>query len=92
MAYRITQRQRANAKRLGVTIKPSSNRSKKLDVFKGGKKITEIGASGYKDYDIYLRTKGKKYADERRRLYKIRHQSNRTKRRSTGYYADQILW
>ena len=92
MAYRITQRQRNNAKRLGVTIKTSSNRSKKLDVLKGGKKITEIGAKGYNDYDIYLRTKGKKYADERRRLYKIRHQNNRTKRGSTGYYADQILW
>ena len=92
MAYRITSRQRKNAKRLGVMIKSSSNPSKKLDVFRNGKKITEIGAKGYNDYDIYLRTKGKKYADERRRLYKIRHQSNRTKRGSTGYYADQILW
>jgi Mn-dependent DtxR family transcriptional regulator len=92
MAYQITPRQRANAKRLGVTLKSSSNRLKKLDVFKNGKKVTSIGARGYKDYDIYLRTKGKKFADERRRLYKIRHQSNRTKRNTTGYYADQILW
>lgn len=92
MAYKITSRQRKNAKRLGVMIKSSSNPLKKLDVFRNGKKITEIGAKGYNDYDIYLRTKGKKYADERRRLYKIRHQSNRTKRGSTGYYADQILW
>jgi len=92
MAYQITQRQRANAKRLGVTIKSSSNPSKKLDVLKNGKKVASIGARGYKDYDIYLRTKGKKFADERRRLYKIRHQSNRTKRNTTGYYADQILW
>jgi len=92
MAYQITQRQRANAKRLGVTIKSSSNPSKKLDVLKNGKKVASIGARGYNDYDIYLRTKGKKFADERRRLYKIRHQSNRTKRNTTGYYADQILW
>jgi len=92
MAYRPTKRQIANAKKLGVTIKSSSRGSKKLDVLKGGKKITEIGARGYNDYDIYLRTKGKKYADERRRLYKIRHQNNRTKRGSTSYYADQILW
>ena len=92
MAYQITIRQRQNAKRLGVSLKSSSNPSKKLDVYKNGKKVASIGAKGYNDYDIYLRTKGKKYADERRRLYKIRHQSNRTKRGSTGYYADQILW
>lgn len=81
-----------NAKKLGVTIRPSSNNFKKLDVYKGEKKVASIGAKGYGDYDTYLRTHGLAYARERRRLYKIRHQNNRTKRGTAGYYADKILW
>ena len=92
MAYRITQRQRNTARRLGVQIKTSSTPSKKIDVYKNNKKLVSIGAKGYSDYDTYLRTHGKKYADERRRLYKIRHENNRHKKGTAGYYADKILW
>lgn len=92
MAYRITPRQRQNAKNLSVTIKPSLNPKKKIDVFSKGKKIAEIGASGYMDYDLYLKTQSKAFADNRRRLYKIRHQANRNVKGSNGYYADKILW
>jgi hypothetical protein len=90
--YKITDRQFSNALNLGVTIKPSTNKSKKIDVFKNGKKIASIGAMGYNDFDIYLRTKGKAYADERRRLYKIRHAKDRNKIGSPGFFADRILW
>ena len=92
MEYQITKRQRANAKKLGVTLKPSSNTSKKLDVFKDGKKIFSIGAIGYRDFDSYLRDFPKAYANERRRLYKLRHQNNRNKKDTAGFYADRILW
>lgn len=92
MEYQITKRQRANAKKLGVTLKPSSNTSKKLDVFKNGKKIFSIGAMGYRDFDSYLRDFPKAYANERRRLYKVRHQNNRNKKDTAGFYADRILW
>jgi hypothetical protein len=90
--YKITNRQRLNAESLGVAIKPSTNKSKKIDVFKNGKKIASIGAMGYNDFDIYLRTKGKAHADERRRLYKIRHKDNRNKIGTPGFFADRILW
>lgn len=92
MAYQPTKRQIANAKKLGVTIKSSSNPSKKLDVFKNGKRITSIGAKGYNDYDLWIKKKGLQFANERRRLYKIRHANNRNVKGSTGYYADKILW
>ena len=71
---------------------PSRNPNKKINVYKNGEKVAEIGAMGYKDYDIYLKEKGVAYANERRRLYKIRHQKDRTKVGTAGYYADQILW
>jgi len=91
--YKITQRQKLMAKRLGVEIKPSTNSKKKIDVFsKSGDKLASIGAAGYNDYDIYLAKNGIEYANQRRRLYKIRHESDRHKKGSAGYYADKILW
>ena len=64
--YQITDRQRDNARRLGVEIRLSVNPNKKLDVFKDGKRIAQIGAKGYSDYDVYLRERGREYADKRK--------------------------
>ena len=44
------------------------------------------------DYDSYIKTKGMAYANERRRLYKIRHANDRNKKGTPGFYADKILW
>lgn len=92
MAYRPTKRQLLNAQKLGVMIVPSSNSRKKIDVYRNGKKISEIGATGYLDYDGYIRTEGLKVANERRRLYKLRHEKDRHRKGTAGYYADKILW
>jgi hypothetical protein len=76
---------RARAKELGVTVKPSTLKHKKLDVFKDGKKVASIGDVRYSDY--------LQHGDaERRKRYKTRHQKNRTVKDSAGYYADRILW
>jgi len=90
--YKITQRQEDNANKLGVRITTSTNKAKKIDVYKNGNKIASIGAMGYKDYDLHLKEKGLAYANERRRLYRIRHANDRTKVGTAGYYADKILW
>jgi hypothetical protein len=91
--YKITARQLKNADALNVVIKPSKNKNKKIDVYNlQGVKIASIGAAGYNDYDLYIKTKGLAYANERRRLYKIRHNNDRNKKGTAGYYADKILW
>ncbi len=91
--YKITARQLKNANALNVVIKPSKNKNKKIDVFDiEGNKIASIGAIGYNDYDSYIKTKGLAYANERRRLYQIRHANDRNKKGTAGYYADKILW
>jgi len=92
MNYKITSYTKDKANKLGVVVKPSKVKDKKIDVFKSGKKIATIGAKGYNDYPTYLKTKGKEYADERRRLYKIRHNKDRLVKDSNGYYADRLLW
>jgi hypothetical protein len=88
----ITDYTRNQAKKFGVIVKVSKNPSKKLDVFKDGVKVASIGAKGYKDYGIYLIEKGEKYANERRRLYRIRHSSEQSKVGSPGWWALRLLW
>ena len=95
--YTITKYSFDKAKTLGVTIKPSTLKNKKIDIFKDEKKIASVGGvkkdgSYYKDYPTYIKTEGKEKADKRRRLYKIRHDKTRKIKGSNSYYADKILW
>jgi len=90
--YKILPYSYDKAKKLDVVILPSSNPKKKIDVFKDSKKVASIGAYGYPDYPTHIKTEGKTYADERRRLYKARHQKTRTKVGSNSWWADQIIW
>lgn len=92
MPYTITKYTRHQAKKLGVTVKHSTNSTKKIDVYKNGKKITSCGAIGYNDYPTFMKKYGKQYANTRRRLYKQRHESDRHHRGTAGYYADKLLW
>lgn len=91
--YKILPYTRAQARRLGVKIAPSVRPGKKVDIFTPeGQYITSVGARGYLDYPNYKKVFGKKVADQRRKMYKKRHASNRTVRFSRGWWADQLLW
>ena len=88
--YNITNYTRKQAKKLGVTIKHSTNTKKKLDVFKKGKKVCSVGNLNYYDYPTYLIKRGKSFAKIRQKLYKNRHSKDRKK--GCGFYADKLLW
>jgi len=91
--YNITDYSRQQAKKLGVKIKPSTKKSKKIDVFNNQDKfITSIGAAEYKSYPEYLNEKGKSFADERRRLYRLRHRNDINVKGSAGFFANKLLW
>jgi hypothetical protein len=90
--YHITNYTKQKAKELNVTIKPSTNKNKKIDVFKNNKKIASVGAIGYNDYPNYIIKNDKAYAHERRRLYRIRHNKDRNVKNSNGFYANKLLW
>ncbi len=92
MAYRIKRYTYRRARALGVTVKPSTRKGKKIDVFKNGKKVASVGALGYGDFPTFTQQRGKVFADKRRKAYKIRHQRDRKKVGTPGYYADQLLW
>jgi hypothetical protein len=92
MPYTITNYTYKQAKKLGVQVKPSTNKTKKIDVYKKGRKIASVGAYGMNDFPTYIKKKGLKYAKTRRRLYKMRHEKDRHIVGSHGYYADKLLW
>jgi hypothetical protein len=89
--YRIKKYSKEQAKKLGVEIKPSTATNKKIDVFKDGVKVATIGDIRYKDFPTYLE-ENKELAEQRRRLYKIRHKKDLNNVNSNGWYADKILW
>lgn len=90
MAYKITSYTLKKAKELNVAVKPSTQKNKKIDVFslKDGKKIVSIGAIGYGDFPTFSKT-DPKVAEEKRRLYHLRHQHNKG---PAGFYAKNLLW
>jgi len=90
--YKISNRQKEQAKKLGYDIKPSTVKNKKIDVLRQDKKIASIGDIRYQDYSMYIKSKRKAYADERRRLYKIRHNCHEAKRYTPESLSCNILW
>ena len=89
MTYKITNYSYKQAKKLNVEIKPSTNKKKKIDVFRNDKKIASIGSIGYLDFPNYLK-KDINLANERRKLYKQRHKKDLNSK--NGFYANKILW
>jgi hypothetical protein len=97
MPYRITDYTKNQAKKIGVSVKPSKVQGKKIDVFKDGKKVASVGALGMNDYPTYKQKESKGIvekgtAEKRRKLYKQRHEKDRHVKGSKGFYADKLLW
>jgi len=97
MSYVIKRYTRIQARKIGVTVKPSTRKGKKIDVFKDGKTVASVGALGYDDYPTFMKKERegkvpKGTAERRRKLYKIRHRKDRNVRGTPGYYADKLLW
>lgn len=88
--YKIEPKQIENAEKIGVKIRPSSRKNKKIDVFTvSGNYITSIGDRQYLDFYKYFKI-DPLLATQRRKLYLKRH--GKKKKGSTGYYANKILW
>lgn len=90
--YNITNYTRKQAKKIGVTVKQSLKKDKKIDIYKKDKLIASVGANGMNDFPTYIKKRGLKYAKTRRRLYKIRHEKDRHEKWTNGWLADKLLW
>jgi len=93
--YSILPYSYTQAKRLGVSIFPSSRKGKKIDVYKNNEYVCSIGASNFKgyfkDYPTYMKENGLEYANKRRKLYHSRHKKDNVEG-TAGWYALNILW
>ena len=91
--YIITDYSYNQAKKLNLIIKSSKNKNKKIDVYTiDNKFLHSIGDIQYNDYPSYLSTYNKQYADERKRLYHIRHQKNINVINSKQFLSANLLW
>ena len=90
--YHITNYSKEQAEKLGVQIKPSVKKNKKIDVIKNGKVVASIGDKNYKDYPTFIQSHGVGYANKRRKSFKARFKSTMDKKNSPSYYSSLILW
>ena len=95
--YEIKQYSIDQAKKYGYTVQVSSNKKKKLDVYKNGIKIASIGDSRFKDYPTFLEERGSTsegltFANVRRALYHNRHKKDIEIKGSNGWLASILLW
>lgn len=99
-SYKITEYSQQRAKDLNVEIKTSTNKKKKIDVYKDGKKIASIGGmksngEPYKDYPNYVKELGEEGAKKKQKAYLARHAKEpKTKDgiKTPSYWADNLLW
>jgi len=85
------------AKKIGVDIKPSTNKGKKFDAYKDGVKQASFGAKGFQDYEKYKKSEGIEVANKKRSAYRARHKDDiniktRDGKLTAGYLAGRILW
>lgn len=96
--YTILPIMHQKARRLGLRLRPSRCAAKKIDAIDREGRVVSFGGRGYADYHVYKRTHGLDHARKRRRLYKIRHATDRRRRRdasgryTAGFLADHLLW
>ena len=87
--YTITEYTRRRAKELGVEVRPSRRKGKKIDVFKpDGTYIVSVGAIGYTDFPT-MKKKSVSEARKRQQSFLSRHRKNNG---TAGFYARRLLW
>ena len=89
--YEIKQYSFKKAEELGLQIRSSTRKGKKIDVYKDDDYLFSIGSIKNFDYPTYVIEKGKAYAEERKRLYHLRHKKT-SKKHFKSFVAMYILW
>ena len=78
-----------------ISIKPSTSKNKKIDIFINDIKTNSIGANGMKDYPTYIEEKGIEYANKRRKLFYNRHSKEediKDNKITNSFFAKYLLW
>jgi hypothetical protein len=78
------------AHELGLDIKPSKRKHKKIDIYKDGDYICSIGDNRYMDYPSFLERDGYEIAELHRQRYHNRHKKDLNYLK--GFLSLYILW
>jgi hypothetical protein len=94
MSYRITNYTKQQAAKHGLTVKPSQVKGKKISVYKGDDYLGSVGSIGYDDFGVFKSKYGQVHANERRRLYHMRHrqEAGYNQKYSRSWLASHLLW
>ena len=92
MVYKITLYSYKKAEENDLDIVPSTKKNKKIDVYKNGDKIASIGSIKNLDYPNHILKNGLDYANQKRKLYRLRHKKDINNKNGNGYWANAILW
>ena len=92
LSYIIKDYTYEKAKLYSLVLKPSVKKGKKIDVYRFTERIASIGDIDYLDYPSYVILYGKKYAENRRRLYRIRHHKDNMEKYSPAWLSYHLLW
>jgi hypothetical protein len=90
--YKILQYTKDRAHQYGVKVRPSQKKNKKIDVIYNGDVIASVGDIRFLDYPNHIKLYGLDHANNRRRLYWIRHAKDIKKIGSAGFWAAVLLW
>jgi len=89
--YKIHEYSYDQAKKLGVEIKPSDKKNKKIDVYKNKQYVCSIGDIRYNDFPTFYDEFGLEFACKRRDAYHKRHAKENIEG-TPGFYSLKILW
>lgn len=100
MSYIIRDWTKKQANKLGLQVFPAQNDKNKIEVYdENGVYVASVGALGSGDYAQYLHMEqqgqlDKGYADERRRLYHLRHRMEKgwNEPMTRSWLAKKLLW
>ena len=88
--YDIKEYTYKKADELNLTVRPSTRKGKKIDVYKDGDYLCSIGDSKYKDYPTFLIEDGKEVAEKRKKMYHLRHKKDLS--HFKGFLSMYLLW
>ena len=90
--YKILPYTNKRAEEYGVKVIPSQKKNKKIDVIYNGDVIASVGDVRFLDFPNYIKLYGLEYANNRRRLYWMRHAKDIKRVGSPGFWAAVLLW
>lgn len=89
MTYIVQPYTFRQAKKYGLQVKASQKGNYKIDVFNSkGEYLFSGGDRRYYDFPHHLKERGKEYAEEKRRLYHLRHKNESIR----GKIIGMLLW